>query len=211
MSATQSSTLRTLESMTMSDAHLWRDVLGGNADAFASVFDRHSERCHRHAFRLTQNRHDAEDITAAAFLELWRKRQSVRLVNDSVLPWLLATTSNVALNDRRARRRYAAFIDRIPRASSSTPDLESVALLNLQLSADPMLLAQIRSLAPPDRVLLCLVALEGYSLLDAAAAMNLTEHAARSRWQRVRRRLASSTDTQKPPHPATTSLQGDMS
>gem|GEM_PF-6798990 len=40
----------------------------------------------RPAYGFLRNRPDAEDATAAAFLELWRKRTKVRLVNGSVQP-----------------------------------------------------------------------------------------------------------------------------
>lgn len=58
------------------------------------------------------------------------------------------------------------------------------------LDVDPALLAAITSLNATDRQLLSLVALEDYPLRVAAEALGLSEQAARSRWQRLRRRLA---------------------
>ena len=57
---------------------------------------------------------DAEDVAASAFLELFRRRDDVRVVNGSVLPWLLVTASNLARNSARARRRYQEFLARLP-------------------------------------------------------------------------------------------------
>ncbi|WP_396133584.1 RNA polymerase sigma factor [Arthrobacter sp. 1088] len=51
---------------------------------------------------MVGGRHDAEDATAAAFLELWRRREGVRLVDGSILPWLLVTTTNTARNLQRS-------------------------------------------------------------------------------------------------------------
>lgn len=64
----------------------WADARAGSSVAFAAVYDRHRERVYRLALRLSENRHDAEDVTASAFLELWRRRTDVRLVGGSVLP-----------------------------------------------------------------------------------------------------------------------------
>lgn len=60
-----------------------------------------------------------------------------------------------------------------------------------ELDVDPRLLTGIRALKDVDQKLLALVALEGFPLREAAEALGLREQAARSRWQRVRRRLAA--------------------
>ena len=46
----------------------------------ACWYDRHRDRVSCHAYRLTGNHHDAEDILASAFLKLWRRRNAVRMV-----------------------------------------------------------------------------------------------------------------------------------
>jgi DNA-directed RNA polymerase specialized sigma24 family protein len=48
----------------------------------------------------------------------------------------------------------------------------------------------IKALPSTDQQLLGLVALENYPLRAAAETLGLTEPAARSRWQRIRRKLA---------------------
>ncbi|WP_449374720.1 RNA polymerase sigma factor [Arthrobacter psychrolactophilus] len=66
-------------------------------------------------------RHEAEDVVATVFLELWRRRVKVRLVDGSILPWLLVTTTNVARNTRRAAFRYRKLLNSLPRAEDA-PD-----------------------------------------------------------------------------------------
>ena len=100
---------------TVDDAVEWMCSLEGEGNCFGVLFDRHRDRVFRLACRLVDKRRDAEDVTATAFLELWRRRRDVRLVDGSVLPWLLVTTSNVARNVGRATRHYRALLDRLPR------------------------------------------------------------------------------------------------
>lgn len=50
----------------------WMDVLQGDGQAFAEIFDIHGDRVYRHARRLVVSRADAEDITAMTFVEAWR-------------------------------------------------------------------------------------------------------------------------------------------
>lgn len=166
----------------------WSAALKGDGPAFGRVFDAAHPRVYRHARRLCASIHDAEDVTAGAFLELWRRRDKVTLVEGSVTPWLLATTTNLALNQRRGLRRYQAFLARLPRTEAATEDAAETALAGA-LGVDPLLLTAIRDLPSLDQQLLALVALEGYPLADAAIALNLSTQATRSRWQRIKRRL----------------------
>lgn len=144
------------------DAERWARAVGGDGESFAVLFDRHQQRVYRHACRLVDTVQDAEDVTAAAFLELWRRRLDVRLVDGSVLPWLLVTTSNLARNVRRGVRRHRAFIDRLPRARVHSEAGESK---REPLDSD---LGVALRLSGADLRLVTLVMLEGYPLAEAA-------------------------------------------
>lgn len=164
---------------------LWEQSLAGDGDAFGQLFDLHHDRVFRHAWGLAGNRQDAEDVIASAFLELWRLRQRVRLVDGSVLPWLLATTTNVGLNAARSRRRYQRFLNRLPRNTETADVGETTGGLGVA----PALRDAMRSLRPKDAQLLALVALEGYKINEAAICLELSPEAARARLHRTRRRL----------------------
>lgn len=170
------------------DEMLWRRSVDGDDDAFALLFDRHRERVFGHACRLTQTRHDAEDVTASAFLELWRRRADVRLVNGSVLPWLFVTTTNLGRNAARSTRRYRQFLERLPRPQDE-PDTAETALGAHALGVDARLRAGLRSLRRTDATLFALVALEGYPVAEAAEILQLSPSAARTRLHRARAQL----------------------
>jgi RNA polymerase sigma-70 factor (ECF subfamily) len=167
---------------------LWARSLDGDAEAFAAVFDLHRDRVFGQAARLLEGRHEAEDVAASAFLELWRRRGDVRLVGGSVLPWLLVTTSNLARNSVRARRRYRSFLARLPREERA-PDAGSVAVDGSVLGIGPGLRSALRSLPEQDLHLLTVVVFEDLSLAEAAAVLHITESAAKTRLHRVRQRL----------------------
>lgn len=171
-----------------SDEALWRRSLDGDGEAFGSLFDRHRERVFRHACRTAQTRCDAEDVVASTFLELWRRRAHVRLVDRSVLPWLLVTATNFGLNTARGTRRYRQFLERLPR-SPDQPDVADVALGAHALGVDARLRTGLRALSKTDAHLFVLVALEGYPVAVAAQQLELSLPAARARLHRVRTRL----------------------
>lgn len=62
--------------------------------------------------------------TATVFLELWRKRLVARIVDDSLLPWLLAHATNVARNSSRARRRYRRLLAALPLQTSAADPVQ---------------------------------------------------------------------------------------
>jgi RNA polymerase sigma-70 factor (ECF subfamily) len=166
------------------DGSLWVAALRNDGAAFAMLFDRHRPRVYRRAVSLTDSTHDAEDITASAFYELWRKRRSVTLVAGSAAPWLLVTTVNLARNHRRAALRYRKLIADLPRDAGLTPppDAEDLELRDrLRIS--------IQELTQTDAALLILTGVEGMPVWQAAQAVGLEPTAARVRLHRLRRRL----------------------
>ena len=171
-----------------SDELLWRRSLAGDGEAFGLLFDRHRDRVFRHACRFADTRHDAEDVVASTFLELWRRRTDVRLVEASVLPWLLVTATNIGRNVARGTRRHRSFLQRLPRAPEE-PDVAETALGAHALGIDARLGAGLRSLDKQDASLLVLVALEGYTASAAAEALELSVPAVRARLHRARARL----------------------
>lgn len=165
------------------DAALWDRARENDGAAFGLLFDRHHSRVYRRALGLVANTHDAEDVAAAAFFELWRKRRTVRPVGGSVLPWLLVTTVNLSRNAQRARSRYQRVLRALPREPSVVPHDAEVVETRSRLAHS------LRRLAPVDAALFVLTALEEQTLVDAAGAVGLKPSTARMRLHRARERL----------------------
>lgn len=170
----------------MDELELWNAAQEGDGRAFARLFDTHQHRVLRHAAHLVSNPTLAEDIAATAFLELWRRRRDVRIVNGSVLPWLLVTTTNVARNSERALRRYEKALRSMPRDPNYSADV--VDLLDDPLSPQQarLLRTAMETLSGPDSALLTLTALEGFSVADAARALGMRPDTARVRLHRAK-------------------------
>lgn len=170
-----------------SDETLWALVLSGDARRYGTIWDRHHARVFRHLIASGTPAGAAEDLTAAAFLELWRRRSAVRFVDGSLLPWLIVTAQNVSRNASRARRRYERFLSALP-APPLVPD-HADAIAD---RADERLLAlreAISAARSTDAQLLAMTALEGFTIREAASALGLTESAAKMRLSRIRTRL----------------------
>ena len=195
---------------------LWSRSLGGDGEAFGVLYDRHRDRVFRHAYRLAGNHHDAEDIMAAAFLELWRRRANVRVVEGSILPWLLVTTTNMARNNGRAAARYRKLLDSLPRTEESSLPLEADLFAGQQESLDKDFSQALGTLSATDLHLVSLVVFEDYPLTAAAAVLNMTPGAAKTRMHRAKQRmkaaLCGNSGAGAPAHgQATSVLEGERS
>jgi len=176
------------------ESAIWATALENDGQAFAAVFDLHKDRIYHHALRMTTNVQDAEDVTATAFFELWRRRKSVHLVDDSVLPWLFVTTTNLARNSTRNLRRYRALLDSLPRSMESR-SAEDVATEEMAAMETASQIRDILSaLSEADATLISLMIFEHYSTAQAADALGISVGAARTRLHRARTRFAAALD-----------------
>lgn len=170
------------------DRDLWARACAGDGESFGVLFDRHHARVRRHAARLVEDAPDVDDVAAAAFLELWRRRRQVRIVDDSVLPWLLVVTTNVTRNLARSRRRYRRFLGALPPPRPALDAAEQAFTEDVS-GADARVRKALHSLSDVDARLIALVAVGDLPVAEAAEATGLTVAAAKSRLHRARARL----------------------
>lgn len=168
--------------MSTDDVEDWARAVAGDGEAFGRIFDRHRPRVQRHLWRLLSSTQDVEDAVAVVFLEAWRKRSVVRVVQGSLDPWLLQTATNVAYNARRSGRRYQALLAQLPPAA---PAFAHAAALD-----EPDVVVALRGLSLADQQVLTLCVLEGWSELEVAAALRVRPGTVKSRLHRAKKRLA---------------------
>lgn len=175
--------LRTSQDMNeiTGDRAEWALSASGDGQAFGRVFDRHAPRLRRHAMGLVPTPADADDVVAVVFLEAWRRRDHVRFVDDSLLPWLLVTATNTAHNLTRSARRHRRFLSRFP-VDDPAPD-------PADRYTDGDAVAAMRGLALPDQRVLTLCVIEGLSEREAAAVLGVAPGTVKSRLHRAKTRL----------------------
>jgi RNA polymerase sigma factor (sigma-70 family) len=166
--------------MSTEDSALWVRVGQGDESALAGLFDRHEERLYRHARRLLTQREDAKDAVLIAFFELWRKRETVRLVDGSPLPWLLNTVSFSALNLERSGRRYRAMLARTPvERDHPAPVLDD----------ESGAMAALRRLPSRQQGVVVLMVIEGYTETETAEALGIPVGTVKSRLSSAKAKL----------------------
>lgn len=171
------------------DATLWLEATSGTEASFGVVYDRYRARIFRKAYARVQNVADAEDIVALVFLEAWRRRADVRLVDGSLLPWLLVVTANVTSNRERSLRRYRRLLAKVPPAAHvPDPSVEVAERIDGERMSQG-LRAAISRLSSTDQRLVDLCLVEQLPMATVASVLDLPVGTVKSRLSRARTRL----------------------
>lgn len=151
------------------------------------IVQQHSARIFRLAYRLTGNRHDAEDLTQDVFVRVFRALPTFTPGNFEA--WIHRITTNLFLDGARRRQRIR-FDALDPEAGERLPDPaagpeERYHLSNLDGDVRTALLA----LRPEFRAAVVLADIEGLPYDEVAAALGIKLGTVRSRIHRGRAQL----------------------
>lgn len=156
----------------------------------------HSLRVYRLAYRLTGNRHDAEDLTQDVFVRVFRSLH--RFQPGTFEGWLHRITTNLFLDGARRRHKIRfdgladGAADRLP-SSWPTP---SEQLADEDLDHD--VAAALAALAPDFRAAVVLCDIEGLSYDEISRVLDIKLGTVRSRIHRGRAQLRASLAHRRP-------------
>ncbi|WP_163511087.1 RNA polymerase sigma factor SigE [Fodinicola acaciae] len=177
------------------------DALPGNVidgwqpPSWDEIVREHSARVYRLAYRLTGNRHDAEDLTQDVFVRVFRSLDGFS--PGTFAGWLHRITTNLFLDQvrRKARIRFSALPDDAERLAGSTRTPEE-AYADERFDDD--IQAALDSLSPDFRVAVVLCDVEGLSYEEVAATLGIKIGTVRSRIHRGRAALRSALEHRTP-------------
>jgi RNA polymerase sigma-70 factor, ECF subfamily len=116
--------------LILADEDLISLVEAADAEAFATLYDRHSRAAFSLAYRMMGERQASEDLTQDAFLKVWRGASSYRAERGSVRTWILSIVHNRGIDQIRSqasRRRTQEKIEAsAPRSQPSEAFAETL-------------------------------------------------------------------------------------
>ena len=169
---------------------LRKRIRAGDHDAFGELFDAYARSVYNHAFRLTGDWAQAEDLVSLTFLDAWRLRGKVDEEGGSLRPWLLGIATNVTRNTRRAARRHAAALARLPRDGVERDFADEVAARLDDAAELALVRTALATLRRAEREVLALCVWSGLDYRAAAEALGVPVGTVRSRLSRARAKLA---------------------
>ncbi len=149
---------------------------------FRALFTDSYSALRRYAHHRGLSPADSEDLVAEVFTIAWRRIDDVPA---DAVPWLFAVARNVLRNTRRAERRRARMLARLP-----PPEIQLPPEPDRRREID-LVRGALDSLDARDRELLVLIAWDGLMPQQAASALGWTPGATRVRLHRARNRLAA--------------------
>ena len=161
--------------------------IGYDPDAFEAFYRAHVEAIQRFVVRRVDDPHLAADLTADVFLAAVDAAHTYRPDRRGPAPWLYGIARNVVSAERRRAAREVRATARV--VGSRLLDDDDVARLQQRIDAEAKsreLHAALATLADGERAVLELVALDGLSVADAAAALGIRPVTGRVRLHRAR-------------------------
>jgi RNA polymerase sigma-70 factor (ECF subfamily) len=160
------------------------------------VVQQHSGRVYRLAYRLTGNRHDAEDLTQEVFVRVFRSLSSY--TPGTFEGWLHRITTNLFLD--QVRRKQRIRFDALPddagdRMAGGDPGPERMWEHN---NLDHDVQAALDTLSPEFRAAVVLCDIEGLSYEEIAATLDVKLGTVRSRIHRGRAQLREALAHRRP-------------
>jgi len=170
----------------------------------------HSARVFRLAYRLTGNRHDAEDLTQDVFVRVFRSLSTY--TPGTFEGWLHRITTNLFLDRvRRAKRvRFDGLPDDAPERLAGREPTPAQAYDDQHLDHD--IETALAQLPPEFRAAVVLCDIEGLSYEEIAATLDVKLGTVRSRIHRGRAQLRAALEHRAPRRaemPPTTSASPD--
>jgi RNA polymerase sigma-70 factor, ECF subfamily len=100
--------------LILADEDLISMVEAADAEAFATLYDRHSRAAFSLAYRMMGERQTSEDLVQDAFLKVWQGASGYRADRGSVRTWILSIVHNRGIDQIRSqasRRRTQEKIE----------------------------------------------------------------------------------------------------
>ena len=158
------------------DSALVRRAMDGDPDAFSDLAAVHWRRLLGLARSIVADL-EAEDVVQEALIKAWRKLGSLR-DEKAFSAWLTRIVANTAVAKAR-RRRFFEPLDGVAVAVVEVPQDVRIDVGRL-----------LHRLAPRQRAVLHLTAVEGYTDREIAEALGISSSSVRVHRLRARRRLA---------------------
>jgi RNA polymerase sigma-70 factor, ECF subfamily len=113
--------------LILADEDLISLVEAADAEAFATLYDRHSRAAYSLAYRMMGERQTSEDLTQDAFLKVWRGASSYRADRGSVRTWILSIVHNRGIDQIRSQASRRRTQERVEASAPRSQPSEAFA------------------------------------------------------------------------------------
>jgi RNA polymerase sigma-70 factor, ECF subfamily len=157
------------------------DFVAGNMKAFETVYKDTFDTIYKLTYRMTGNRHDAEDITHDIYVRVFEKRALYKKEKAALSTWIYRIAVNYTLNVLRSRKRW--------NRESIIENEETAEVLMENLEGAELVSELLGKLNPDFKSCLILCDVEERSYEETAKILGISIGTVRSRVSRGRSQL----------------------
>jgi RNA polymerase sigma factor (sigma-70 family) len=161
-------------------APLIEECRKGNSKAQFRLYDQYSKAMYNLAYRILNNREDAEDILQESFIECFRNLNSFRF-ESTFGAWLKRIVVNRCINQVKKKKTDLTFCETLPSIPAEDEE-EPIYDIKAVFKGIEML---------PDgyRIILTLYLLEGYDHSEISQILGISESTSKSQYSRAKDKL----------------------
>ena len=161
-------------------APLIEECRKGNSRAQFRLYNQYSKAMYNLAYRIMNNREDAEDILQEAFVECFRSIGSYRF-ESTFGAWLKKIVVNKCINQLKKKKIDLTLYETLPQVADEQEEEVSYDLRNIFRSIEML----------PDgyRIILTLFLLEGYDHSEISQILGISEPTSKSQYSRAKDKL----------------------
>ena len=156
----------------LADEDLISLVEAADAEAFATLYDRHSRAAFSLAYRMMGERQASEDLTQDAFLKVWRSAKSYRAERGSVRTWILSIVHNRGIDQIRSQASRRRTQEKIEASAPRSQPSEAFAE-TLRNSQRDQVREALDTLPPEQLKILELAYFSGYTHVEISDLLRL--------------------------------------
>jgi RNA polymerase sigma factor (sigma-70 family) len=162
-------------------APLIEECRKGNSKAQFRLYNQYSKAMYNLAYRILNNREDAEDMLQEAFTECFRSIDSFRF-ESTFGAWLKKILINKCLNQLKKKKIDLTLCETLPQCIEEE-EAEEVAYDTGKI------FKSIEKLPDGYRVILTLYLLEGYDHTEISYILGISESTSKSQYSRAKEKL----------------------
>jgi RNA polymerase sigma-70 factor (ECF subfamily) len=163
-------------------ASLIEECRRGSSKAQFRLYNQYSKAMYNLAYRMMNNREDAEDLLQEAFLDCFRNIKSFRF-ESTFGAWLKSILVNKCINQLRKKKLELVLQETVP--------VEIVEEEQETIYNTDNIFKGIEQLPDGYRIILTLYLLEGYDHTEIAQILGISESTSKSQYSRAKEKLRS--------------------
>ena len=144
----------------------------GDAEALATLYDRHGRAAYSLAYRLMGEKQEAEDVVQEAFVKVWRSAGGYRVGRGSVRTWILSIVHNRGIDQIRSHASRRRTQDKVE-ASAPTSEPSEAFSETWKNSQREQVREALNTLPQEQLQILELAYFSGYTHVEIAERLDL--------------------------------------